>query len=123
MPTLPAWTALPATLDLLLGRMLDVREYPTFNQGRARCDIAIVADFAPDPHDWQLWRTGAFLAQYDGQFQQWPVYLRRCSACKSVEVRRDGARGVIQSRSKPVRDVVRKRTPGAADELLGWYQG
>ena len=123
MPTLPAWTALPASLDLLLGRMLDVREYPVMSQGRARCQTVLLADNAPDPHDWQLWRTGTFLAHVQPTFEQWPVYLRRCSACKSVEVRRDGASTTVASRVKPIRDVVRKRTPGAADELLGWYQG
>ena len=120
MPHLPAWTALPVTLDLFLGRMLDVREYPVIAQGRARCETALIAERAPDPHDWQLWRTGNFLAHVDGRFENWPVYLRRCSACRSVEVRREGWRQTIDS-VKPRR--VKARTPGRADELLGWYQG
>jgi hypothetical protein len=119
MPTLPAWTALPATLDLFLGRLLNVSEYPVVEQGRARCETVLLADKAPDPHDWQLWRRGQFLAHYDGRFEQWPVYLRRCSACKSVEVRRDGWSETIVS----ARHGVIKRTPGPADVLLGWYQG
>ena len=119
MPTLPAWMALPATLDLLLTRMLDVREYPVVSQGRARCDIGLIADNAPDPHDWQLWREGRFLASVEGRFEQWPIYLRRCSACRSVEVRREGWRQTIRS-NRP-RAVT--RNPGPADELLGWYQG
>ncbi|MGI8792074.1 MAG: hypothetical protein ACR2H3_02670 [Acidimicrobiales bacterium] len=119
MPSLPAWTALPASLDLLLNRMLNVREYPVFSQGRARCETVLLVDNATDPHDWQLWRTGNFLASYDGRVEQWPVYLRRCAACKSVEVRREGWRQTIRS-NKP-RAIT--RTPGAADELLGWYQG
>jgi hypothetical protein len=120
MPTLPAWTALPATLDLFINRMLDVHEYPVVNQGRARCSMSLIADKAPDPHDWQLWRTGTFLASIDGRFETWPVYLRLCSSCKSVEVRREGWSQVIDS-TRPRR--VRPRTPGPADELLGWYQG
>lgn len=120
MPSLPAWTALPVSLDLFLGRMLDVREFPVMNQGKARCDTALIADFAPDPHDWQLWRTGRFLANYMGRTEQWPVYLRRCARCGSVEVRREGWRETITS-ARPGRRI--KRTPGPADELLGWYQG
>jgi hypothetical protein len=120
MPSLPAWTALPVSLDLFLGRMLNVSEFPVISQGRARCQTVLIADKAPDPHDWQLWRTGQFLAHYDGRFEQWPVYLRRCAACKSVEVRREGWRQVIDS-TRPRR--VKPRNPGPADELLGWYQG
>lgn len=123
MPSLPAWMALPPTLDLLLNRMLGVREFPVISQGRARCDTALIADNAPDPHDWQLWRTGTFLASHGGQFERWPIYLRRCSACRSVEVRREGWRESLTSRTQPIRDVLRKRTPGPADELLAWYQG
>lgn len=120
MPSLPAWTALPVTLDLFLGRMLDVREYPVIAQGRARCETVLIAEKAPDPHDWQLWRTGRFLAHVGHDFEQWPVFLRRCSACRSVEVRREGMSATIPS-VKPGRGI--KRTPGPADELLGWYQG
>ena len=120
MPSLPAWTALPASLDLFLGRMLDIREHPVIERGKARCDTTIQADLAPDPHDWQLWRTGRFLAHYQGHYEQWPVYLRRCSRCKSVEVRRGGWRETIAS-ARPGHAI--RRTPGNADELLGWYQG
>lgn len=120
MPSLPAWTALPVSLDLFLTRMLGVREYPVIAQGKARCQTVLIADHAPDPHDWQLWRTGRFLAQYDGRFEQWPVYLRRCSSCRSVEVRRQGWSETIGS-ARPNRPIT--RTPGPADELLGWYQG
>lgn len=123
MPTLPAWTALPVTLDLLLARMLHMREYPIVDHGRARCSTALLAEKAPDPHDWQLWRTGTFVARYDGRLEQWPVYLRRCSACRSVEVRKEGQRGIVTSATQPIRRGMTKRTPGAADVLLGWYQG
>lgn len=120
MPTLPVWTALPVSLDLFLARMLDVHEYPVREQGKARCESVLLSDLAPDPHDWQLWRTGRFLAHHAGRVQEWPVYLRRCSKCKSVEVRREGWRGTIAS-VRPNRPI--KRIPGPADELLGWYQG
>ncbi len=120
MPSLPAWTALPSTLDLLLNRLLDVREYPVVSQGRARCETVLIADNAPDPHDWQLWRTGNFLASYDGRFEQWPVYLRRCATCKSVEVRREGLSSYWVHM---VTKVGGHMTRGPDDELLGWYQG
>lgn len=120
MPSLPPWTALPVTLDLLLNRLSDVREFPVIEQGRARCDAALLTDLAPDPHDWQLWRTGNFLANREGRFEWWPIYLRRCSRCKSVEVRRKGWSETIAS-ARPGRAI--RRSPGPADELLGWYQG
>lgn len=120
MPSLPLWTALPHTLDALLARMVDVRLYPVVpGEGRARCDTRLLGDKAPDPHDWRLWRTGSFLADYANELQTWPVYLRRCTACAAVEVRKEGWRGTVWS----ARSVGIKRTPGPADVLLGWYQG
>lgn len=108
------------SLGLLENQLLDVCEYPVINQGKARCDIGIIADLAPDPHDWQLWKTGRLVIPVSGVVEQWPVYLRRCSKCGSVEVRREGWRQTIDS-MKPRR--VKPRTPGPADELLGWYEG
>lgn len=121
MPAPPLWVALPRTLDLLLGRMTAVREYPVPTDSAARCDMALLDEHAPDPHDWFLWRTGTFVASYEGQADPWPVYLRRCPACRSVEVRKEGWRERIAS-IRPSRNGM-KRTPGAADVLLGWYQG
>lgn len=118
----PLWTALPTSLAHLLDRLSQVVEYPVIDVGRARCRMGLVSDRAPDPHDWQLWRSGVFLARYDDAWQSWPVYLRRCPACGSVEVRRDGESRVIAS-VMPAKRLARKRTPGASDVLLGWYQG
>lgn len=123
MPSLPLWTALPRDLAQFLVRMTGMTEYPVRDQGRAQCTTVLLADSAPDPHDWQLWRTGTFAAHYDGQIELWPVYLRMCAACRSVEVRKEGQRATVTSAIQPIRRGMTKRTPGAADVLLGWYQG
>ncbi|MCA1570841.1 MAG: hypothetical protein LC798_11090 [Chloroflexi bacterium] len=123
MPPLPLWTALPASLDGLLVRMLNVSEFPVAVAGRARCTVDLIADGAPDPHDWQLWRTGVFVAFYANHAQHWPLYLRRCSGCGAVEVRKDGMGGTVASVHRPHRRAVTRRTPGPSDALLGWYQG
>jgi hypothetical protein len=123
MPALPLWTALPRDLFQFLERMTDTTQYPVVDQGKSRCTAVLLADGAPDPHDWQLWRTGTFVATYDQRIERWPVYLRMCAACRSVEVRKEGMRGTVSSAIQPVRRGMTKRTPGAADVLLGWYQG
>jgi hypothetical protein len=67
-----------------------------------------------------LWRTGKFLT---ASMEWWPLYLRRCTGCLAVEVRREGQRGYVTSATQPVRRGMTERTPGPADVLLGWYQG
>lgn len=117
MPS-PLWTALPPRLDLLLGRMLDVQEYPVIGPSKARCGVSLIVERAPDPHDWRLWRTGTFLASYDARLLRWPLYLRRCAACSAIEVRKEGDSVYVAS----ARKGKTTRTPGPADVLLGWYQ-
>jgi hypothetical protein len=124
MPALPKWTALPATFDLLEARMLNVTEYPlSSSQGKARCDVTIGTN-APvvDPHDWRTWRTGTFMASYDGRVESWPLQIRRCAACDGIEVRI-----VRQGRYVPSllrqRRVFKVRPRPIEDELVGWYHG
>ena len=117
MPAPPLWLALPAHLDHLLMRLTEVRQYPLIPSARPDCNRG---PDAPDGHDWVLWRTGHFLTT-TGEW--WSLYLRRCTGCLSVEVRKEGMRGTVTSATQPARRGMTKRTPGAADVLLGWYQG
>lgn len=121
MPLPPRWTALPATLDVLLARMVDVQCYPEVSgDGRAQCAMRIRTDFAPDPHDWRLWRTGTFAASYLNRTQLWRLRLRRCTACRGIEVR--------EERWRPYMPSIRSRRrvsyqPSREEELLGYYRG
>ncbi len=116
-PAIPLWTALPKSLDLLIGRMVGLQEYPVPTVAwKADC---LRGPDAPDGHDWHRWRTGTFVAAYVGEIHHWSLTLRRCSACQSIEVRKegnDGIRGLAASggiRMKPLQ----------SDELIGWYAG
>ncbi|HET7664604.1 MAG TPA: hypothetical protein VFK56_00665 [Mycobacterium sp.] len=117
MPAAPLWLALPAHLDHLLLRLAEVKQYPLIPSGRPDCNRG---PDAPDGHDWVLWRSGKFLTA-SGEW--WPLYLRRCTGCLAVEVRKEGMRATVTSVTKPIRRGMTLRTPGPADVLLGWYQG
>lgn len=120
MPTRPAapfWIALPRSLDSLLSRMVGVREYPApLVAWRAACSSG---PDAPDGHDWHLWRTGTFIALYEARVQRWSLRLRRCSACRAIEVRKEGNDGIVDLAAA---SGVRLK-PLQSDELIGWYAG
>lgn len=120
MPS-PLWTALPASLDNLLARMIGVTSYPIPTvTGAARCEVDLLAHDAPDPHDWRPWRSGVFIAAHDGRVQQWSLLLRRCPRCRWTEVRRDeeATRVASTRRGRRPRDP---KAPGRAVDVLGWY--
>ena len=124
MPALPKWTALPSRFDLLEARMLNVVEYPVpDSQGRARCDQAIGTNASvADPHEWHRWRTGTFMAAYDGRLESWPLQIRRCAACAGLEVRIVRKGSYIPSRLR-ARRVFKVRPQPIEDEVVGWYHG
>lgn len=121
MPVPPRWIALPATLDALLARMVNVQHYPEpTGDGRARCGIGLYAARGPDPHDWRLWRVGDFAAWYRNRPQMWRLILRRCTACKGIEVREERWKQYIPS-AMSRRRVTHK--PSREEELIGYYRG